>query len=168
MRRAMILATGIVAVILAASPVAAAPSPADVGWEDVEVLPDDGTWCEFEPGVLTEYQVDASTLPRYDRVLVIFRERFDGQLWANQVFQRNGVEMLKLDAADPGPDVIVKSGRWNIVGTYGQDEQPIDVNLSGVFVTRTQDGDLIDHNNLRVRWDDAAVVTWRSTGVCQP
>lgn len=167
MRMRSMIALGVaVTMMLVWSTSASADSP----WEDVEIQPGDSTWCEFEPGVITVYEVDESTLPRFDRFLQIVNELPDGTVRSHLVFRRYAVQFLKLDPAAPGPDVLIEwqSASLTEVTTSAGDTLSLRATLN--LVQRTPDGRLVDLNHQR--WDgrdaygDPIIVS--QTGVCLP
>lgn len=145
------------------------PATADSPWEEVEIQPGDNLWCEFQPGVITVYEVDESTLPQYDRILAIPNELPDGTATSTFLFRRSGVQFLKLDPDALGPDVVVEWNRANLRAMFASaGGDLLSVKGTGHIVVRTPDGTLVDVNH--TKWDgfDASGVpiVISQTGVC--
>ncbi len=145
-RRFTSAGVAVAAVLLVTS---AAPAAAESGWrtegevQEIEIESGDSTSCEFEPGVITEYEVDDSTLPQYDRLRLSIKELPSGEALYDLTFVRSGVRFLKLDPAAPGPDVLIEDQEARVWG-QGTFSEPITTNSIIVLTERTPDGDVVD------------------------
>jgi len=148
-------------VVIAGGPAAADPAGSASDrpvWEEVEIEPCDSTQCEFVAGVFTEYEVDATTLPQYDRRKVTTRTEKDWTERTHYQFERPGIQFNKVSEG-PGPEILIEQQRANvtIVGTMS-------VESSITIVEWTEDGDLVDRNRQTLSGTDVV----KETGVCRP
>jgi hypothetical protein len=148
----------------------AAPVAAAGGWEDVEILEDDSTSCEFEPGIETRYEVDVATLPQFDQQKVTTVDQPDGTTLVFFSLRRSRVQMLKVEPTATGPSVLVESQLANlriVVSPIGET-----VSLSGTITIFewSPDGQLVDRNKQTLQGldeEDNPIIV-QTTGVCRP
>ena len=146
-----------------------APAAATGQWEEIAIEPGDSTTCEFEPGVITEYEVDVSTLPQFDRQKVTQVGLPSGDERTILGFRRADVQFLKLDPMAPGPDVLVEHLTANLRIVTSTAGETLDVDGHIIIVERTRDGYLVDRNHQTLRGADAdGPIIVRETGVCRP
>ena len=146
-----------------------APVAASGQWEEIAIEPGDSTTCEFEPGVITEYEVDVSTLPQFDRQKVTQVDLPSGDQQTILRFRRPDVQFLKLDPLAPGPDVLVERQTANLRIVTSAAGETLDINGHITIVERTPDGHLVDRNRQTLRGADAdGPIIVSETGVCRP
>lgn len=165
MRSLMVLSVAVTLMLVWSTPVSAG-SPS----EDIAIQPGAGTWCEFEPGVITEYEVDTSTLPQFDRALEVVNELPDGTFRSHLVFRRSAVQFLKLDPGAPGPDVLIEWQSASLTAAFTSTGDPLTLRATLNLVERTPDGSLVDLNHQIWNGTDANgdPIIVSQTGVSNP
>lgn len=152
---------GLVGVVIIAL---AVPASASNPWDTVPIEQGDSTECEFEAGVFTEYEVDATTFPQSDRMLVTEKVMPDGTTRVHIVLNRNDVRFLKVTPGAPGPDVMVESQHANVRMVMAPDgETTLSLEGTMLLIERSPDGGIIDRNLITMDGD-----TESATGVCRP
>ena len=146
-----------------------APAAATGQWEEIAIEPGDSTTCEFEPGVITEYEVGVSTLPQFDRQKATQVDLPNGDQLTILRFRRPNVQFLKLDPLAPGPGTLVEHLTANLRIVTSTTGETLDIDGHIIIVERAPDGHLIDRNHQTLRGADAdGPIIVRETGVCRP
>ena len=78
--------------------------------------------------MITEYEVDVSTLPQFDRQKVTQVDLPSGDQQTILRFRRPDVQFLKLDPLAPGPDVLVERQTANLRIVTSAAGETLDIN----------------------------------------